>query len=110
MKKLLLFLVLFLVFTLVNCSSSESSSSTNVPTDNFTENFGNAVKSDFIGQVIDESAQPIEGVEVKVGAVTKYTDAKGIFVIKNASVYEKFAYLTAKKSGFINMFNLFEHL
>ncbi len=102
MKKALSIVVLFLVFTLVNCSSSESNSSTNVPTDNFTENFGNVVTSDFIGQITDESSQPIEGVEVKVGAVTKYTDARGIFVIKDASVFEKFAYITAKKTGFIN--------
>ncbi|MBL0013384.1 MAG: hypothetical protein IPP30_06355 [Flavobacterium sp.] len=102
MKSALTIVVLFLVFTLVNCSSSENSSNTNVPTDNFTENFGNAVNSDFIGQVIDESSQPIEGVEVKVGAVTKYTDAKGIFAIKDATVFEKFAYITAKKTGYIN--------
>lgn len=102
MKKLLLFLVLFLVFTLVNCSSNDDNSSTNLPSDNFTENFGSVANRDFIGQVINESNQPIEGVEVKVGAVTKYTDARGIFVIKNAAVYEKFAYITAKKSGFIN--------
>ncbi len=59
----------------------------------FYENFGNVVNSDFIGQVIDESSQPIEGVEVKVGAVTKYTDARGIFVIKDARSL-KFAYQT----------------
>jgi uncharacterized protein (TIGR02145 family) len=102
MKKLLLFLILFVVFTLVNCSSNDDNSSTNLPSDNFTENFGSVTNRDFIGQIINESNQPIEGVEVKVGSVTKYSDARGIFVINNATVYEKFAYITAKKSGFIN--------
>jgi uncharacterized protein (TIGR02145 family) len=102
MKRALHILVILVVFTLVNCSSNDDKSNAGNPNENFTENFGSVANRDFIGQVINENNQPIEGVEVKVGSVTKYTDAKGIFVIKNASVYEKFAYITAKKSGFIN--------
>ena len=102
MKRALHILVILVVFTLVNCSSNDDKSSTGNPSDSFAENFGSVANRDFIGQVINENNQPIEGVEVKVGSVTKYTDARGVFVVKNATVYEKFAYITAKKSGFIN--------
>jgi uncharacterized protein (TIGR02145 family) len=91
---------LLLLFTFVNCSTTDDSPS--ITAGSFTQNFGISTNRDFIGQVIDENTQPIEGVEVKVGGVIKYTDSKGVFVIKNAGVYEKFAYITAKKSGFIN--------
>ena len=95
-------LVLLLVFSLVNCSKSEDSNNNSNPDSNFTENFGNLANRDFIGQIINENSQPIEGVEIKIGSITKYTDSKGVFVIKNAAVYEKFAYITAKKAGYIN--------
>ena len=95
-------LVLLLVFSLVNCSKSEDSNNNSNPDSNFTENFGNFANRNFIGQIVNENSQPIEGVEIKIGSITKYTDSKGVFVIKNAEVYEKFAYITAKKAGFIN--------
>lgn len=95
-------LVLLLVFSLVNCSKSEDSNNNSNPDSNFTENFGNFANRNFIGQIVNENSQPIEGVEIKIGSITKYTDSKGVFVIKNAAVYEKFAYITAKKEGFIN--------
>jgi uncharacterized protein (TIGR02145 family) len=93
-------LVLLLVFSIVNCSKSEDSN--NNSNSNFTENFGNVTNRDFIGQIVDENNQALEGVEIKIGAISKFTDSKGVFVIKNAEVYEKFAYITAKKSGYIN--------
>ncbi|NBU81627.1 MAG: hypothetical protein EBS55_08270 [Flavobacteriaceae bacterium] len=98
MKKLiLLFTVIALTFS---CSSDSNSNSNN--DNNFAENFGNVVNRNFIGQIVNENSQPIEGVEIKIGSITKYTDSKGVFVIKDAEVYEKFAYITAKKAGFIN--------
>lgn len=98
MKKLILLLT---VITLsFSCSSDSDSNSNN--DNNFAENFGNVVNRNFIGQIVNENSQPIEGVEIKIGSITKYTDSKGVFVIKGAEVYEKFAYITAKKAGFIN--------
>ena len=94
--------VLLLVFTLLNCSKSDDKDVAPNPTGNITENFGNLVARDFIGQVINESSEPIEGVEIKIGASTQFTNSDGIFYIRNAEVFEKFAYVTAKKSGFIN--------
>ena len=95
-------LLLLLVFTIVNCSNSEDGNNNSNPDLNFTENFGNLANRDFIGQIVDKDNQALEGVEVKIGSISKTTDSKGVFVIKNAAVYEKFAYITAKKSGFIN--------
>lgn len=65
-------------------------------------NFGSTTNRDFIGQTVDITNNPIANVTVKIGTATAQTDANGIFVIKNASVYEKFAYITATKTGFIN--------
>jgi hypothetical protein len=65
-------------------------------------NFGAATNRDFIGQTVDITNNPVPNVMVKIGSATAQTDANGIFVIKNASVNEKFAYITAVKSGFIN--------
>lgn len=94
--------VLLIVFTLLNCSKNDDKDASANPTGNFTENFGNQVTRDFVGQVVNESSQPMEGVEIKIGAITQFTDSDGLFYIRNAAVYEKFAYVTAKKSGFIN--------
>lgn len=94
--------VLLLVFTLLNCSKSDDKDVPSNPSGNFTENFGNLVTRDFVGQVVNESSQPMEGVEIKVGASTQLTDSDGVFYIRNAEVFERFAYVTAKKSGFIN--------
>lgn len=91
---------LLVVFTLFNCSKSEDNTSNS--NSNFNENFGNIANRDFIGQVVNENSEPIEGVEIKAGSIIKHTDSKGVFVIKGADVYEKFAYITAKKLGFIN--------
>lgn len=93
-------LLLLLVFTILNCSKSEDAN--NNSNSNFTQNFGNVTNRDFIGQIVDENNQALEGVEIKIGSISKRTDSKGVFVIKNAEVYEKFAYVTAKKSGYIN--------
>ena len=102
MKLAKLISVLLLVFTLLNCSKSDDKDVVPNQTGNFNENFGNLVTRDFIGQVINESSEPIEGVEIKIGASTQLTNSDGIFYIRNAEVFEKFAYVTAKKSGFIN--------
>nr|WP_121270585.1 hypothetical protein [Pedobacter schmidteae] len=68
----------------------------------FAKNFGNPVSRDFIVQVIDIANNPISGAAVKIGTVTAQTNANGVAVVKNAGVYELFAYLTAQKAGFID--------
>ena len=90
-------LILFSVI-LVSCDPSEGSSNNTT----FSENFGSAATRNFIGQVVDVSNNPIPNANIKIGSSTTLTDANGIFILNNASVYEKFAFITAKKTGFID--------
>ncbi|WP_121667049.1 Ig-like domain-containing protein [Mesonia aquimarina] len=65
-----------------------------------SDNFGNEINRDFLGQVKDENHQPLENVAIKIGTTTTTTDQNGVFIIKNASIHERFAYVTAKKNGY----------
>ncbi|WP_199137136.1 carboxypeptidase-like regulatory domain-containing protein [Pedobacter sp. ASV12] len=67
----------------------------------FAKNFGNVAHRDFIGQIVDVTNNPIPGATIKIGASTTQTDANGIFVVKNASVYDRFAFITATKAGYL---------
>ena len=99
MRKIILLLSLSTIVLLFNsCDPSESTSSDA----NFSENFGTAVSRDFIGQVVDADNHPIQGVTVKIGTSSVQTDINGVFIINEASVHEKFAYITAKKSGYVD--------
>lgn len=68
----------------------------------FSENFGNAMTADFMGRIVNENNDPMEGVTVTVGGLTSVTDVNGIFSIQNANVNERFAYIKASKHGYIN--------
>ncbi len=99
MKYLLLSLLLFVL----SCSPNDDSNSDGNPTnDKFSENFGNEVNRDFIGQVVDAANYPIQNVTIKIGSSTVQTDINGVFIINNASVYQKFAFITAKKTGYLD--------
>lgn len=97
-KTKFLLAALLIAFTFVSCDTSENNSSDT----NFSENFGAAVSRDFIGQVVDADNHPIQGVNIKIGTTSVQTDVNGVFIINGASVNEKFAYITAKKSGYID--------
>jgi len=83
----------------VSCDESSDNNNSN---GNFADNFGNAVSRDFIGQVVDVNGNPVQNAAVKIGSTTEQTDVNGVFVINNANVYERFAYITAKKAGYID--------
>ncbi|MEE1945981.1 hypothetical protein VRU48_12745 [Pedobacter sp. KR3-3] len=106
MKKLTLCLTALICFLITSCKKDNAGGPTiNPPTTSdatFAKNFGNTANRDFIGQVIDATHNPIPGVNVKIGSSTAQTDANGIFSIKNASVYEQFAFITATKTGYLN--------
>jgi hypothetical protein len=102
MKKIKFLLVLLSVtFAFTSCDPNDSNGS-GQNDDTFAQNFGSSVSKDFIGQVVDTDNQPIQNVEVKIGASTAQTDENGIFIINGASVHEKFAYIKAKKSGYFD--------
>ncbi len=100
MNKINIILIFFL-FAFVGCDSNDSNS-TSQNDDTFAENFGSAVNRSFIGQVVDINNDPLQGVEIKIGSSTVQTDINGVFILNDAPVYEKFAYITAKKTGYID--------
>lgn len=102
MKTIKTALVLLLVIFFISCEDDgifglyDEQSNTD-----FELNFGYSVNHNFIGKVIDVNYNPINDAEVKIGDQTATTDANGIFLINEASVYQNFAYITARKSGFL---------
>ncbi len=70
--------------------------------DNFSEYFGNDISRDFMGKVIDVNHNPISNVEISIGSDAVLTDVNGVFVIRDADVKERFAYVKAKKAGYIH--------
>ena len=91
--------LMFVTFCFVSCDSNDGNSGSN---DNFSENFGNTASRSFIGQVVNPYNNPLQNVTVKIGTSTVQTDVNGVFIINNATVYERFAYITAKKSGYVD--------
>lgn len=107
MKKLIqLFATTLIILVFVSCKKGGVGGTPEDP-DPITpaafaqENFGNATNRDFIGQIVDVTENPIAGVTVKIGSSSVQTDANGVFLIKNASVYQQFAYITATRTGYI---------
>ncbi|MGO4291852.1 hypothetical protein [Chitinophaga sp. RAB17] len=72
-----------------------------VSASDFAKNFGNAVSRDFMVQLVDVTNNPVSGATVTIGTSTAQTNSGGIAIIKNAGVYERFAYVRALKTGFI---------
>lgn len=102
MKKITLSLALLLTFFVFSCNNDDDSNNPDDSNNDFIENFGSQVSRDFIGQVVDPNNNPIQDVFIKIGNSTTRTNADGVFIINNASVYEKFAYIRAAMAGFIN--------
>ncbi|MFN3968387.1 Ig-like domain-containing protein [Flavobacterium sp.] len=103
MKKIHSFLcLLLLVATFSSCESNDDNSNSGPNDDAFTQNFGSAANRDFIGQVVDIDNNPLQGVTIKIGTSTAQTDVNGIFIINGANVYQRFAYITATKAGYID--------
>ena len=103
MKKLVSFFCLLLLsITFNSCNLDDGNSSTIQDDDAFAQNFGSAVNRDFIGQVVDVDNHPIQGVTITIGTSIAQTDINGVFIINDANVHEKFAYIKATKSGYID--------
>lgn len=99
-RKLLSLLVIFsLVFNA--CNPGDDTSGNGSGDEQFAQNFGAAVARDFIGQIIDSDHHPVSGATVSIGSSAVQTDENGIFILNDAGVHEKFAYITAEKAGFI---------
>ena len=99
-------LVLLTFFCFVGCDNEPTGgtnySITPTPSMTLAESFGNASNSDFMGRVVDLQNNPVSGARVQIGNSTTDTDMNGVFIIKNAQVYEKFAYIKVEKTGFLH--------
>ncbi len=105
MKKVLLLLSFTLLLCIFSCQNDDNSTT---PTNeeppiniNFEENFGTTVNASFLGRVIDEQNNPIQGATIRIGNTVATTDLFGIFSVSDAIAYEKFAYIVAEKDGYL---------
>ncbi|UUC44846.1 carboxypeptidase-like regulatory domain-containing protein [Flavobacterium cerinum] len=105
MNKIKLFLVIVTsMILMIGCESDSTYEGGNNPGGGGTmsSSFGSQVSRNFIGQVVDVNGNPVSNANIKIGNTTGITDSNGVFIIKNASVYERFAYITAKKAGYVD--------
>ncbi|WP_165395968.1 hypothetical protein [Flavobacterium sp. J27] len=104
MKKLK-FILTSIIFTALLLVSCDTNDDVYIPEENsnttINYDFGTSVSRDFMGQIVDENNNPIQSVSVSIGSLQAQTDANGIFIIKNATVKSKFAYIKATKSGYL---------
>ncbi|NQY06699.1 MAG: hypothetical protein HRT68_11070 [Flavobacteriaceae bacterium] len=91
-----------LLITMLSCEDDEYFQEVEgVSPTEFYQNFGNETTAAIFGQVVSELGMPVAEAEVTVGTTTVSTDSKGIFSIKNANVFERFAYVKVSKPGHI---------
>lgn len=92
-------LVLLFPFLFSNCSSDSGNGANTADT---PLNFGTDVSKNFSGQVVDENNIALSNVAITVANKTATTDVNGIFIINGATVKQKFAFVTAKKTGYLD--------
>jgi hypothetical protein len=68
---------------------------------NFEVNFGNSVTAKFLGRIVDEQNEPLPGVTIRIGNTVTTTDLFGTFSMSSSEVFERFAYISAEKQGYI---------
>ena len=108
MKKLLVFLCGLLLFCTFSCENDDNVIPQQVAEEeqpetpiNFEENFGSTVSARFLGRIVDEDNDPIQGVTIRIGTTVTTTDLFGMFSASSSEVFEKFAYINAEKTGYI---------
>lgn len=99
-------LILFSILTFTSCLKDDGNTSgggqQEIIPDEFSEYFGSEITRDFLGTIIDKNHLPLEGVLITIGDDTALTDSNGVFMIKNATVNERFGYIKASKAGYIH--------
>ena len=68
----------------------------------FIENFGSEISRDFLGKVTNQEGIGLPGAQVSIGNQFAETDGNGVFMIKNAIVYERFGHIKVERAGYIN--------
>jgi hypothetical protein len=67
------------------------------------EYFGNEVSADFIGRVEDTNGNTIFNAEVTIGDKTVLSDFNGVYVINDATVFEKHTSIEVRKNGYLEV-------
>jgi len=108
MKKLLYIFVL--IFVLFSCKNDDDFTKPTTSTNSVVEmtneqflldNFGSPIEANFIGRIVNQTGNKLKDVQITIGNQTTMTDHNGVFVLNNASVHEKFAFIKASKNGYI---------
>ncbi len=113
MRKLIkLFIALSCVFFLQNCENDDfnggnaidpETAAENLRDQQFKdENFGNTTTGKFIGTITDIDGNLLENVQITIENTVTMTDRNGVFILNDVPVFENFAYIQAKKDGFID--------
>ena len=99
-------LALLVFFCFVSCDDEPAAGSAepNTPSPSVTliESFGSLPDSDLMGRIVDLQNNPVSGSTVQIGNSSTDSDINGVFIIKNAQVYEKFAFIKVEKAGFLH--------
>lgn len=100
-----LLLTLFLIGAMMSCNEDrlpdDGQNNRETPS-NFHENFGNEIIRTFIGNVIDVNGNAVENVTISIGSDQVQTDDNGVFILKDAKVNKRFAFIKAEKNGYIH--------
>jgi hypothetical protein len=94
---LLGFALATLLFT--NCTKSEDEA---IIETEAKFDLGSTVSRAFKGTIVDNNNNPLSNVTVRLNGKVATTDSNGVFTFSNVSVLERFAFVTAEKTGFIN--------
>jgi hypothetical protein len=100
--KLLLSLVLVVGTLFTSCDPKDINESYEPGENNeIGLDLGQNVQHDFMGRIVDESNAPLENVMVSIGSKMESTDANGMFIISNANVKKRQAFIVAEKPGYL---------
>ena len=101
MKLIFKYLGLFLFLTLA-VTSCRPDIETFTPNTVTPPNLGRMVNVDLGGEILNEAGQPVKDALIAFGNKTTITDENGVFLVRNATVSENRAYVTATKSGYFH--------
>lgn len=101
MKLIFKYLGLFLLISLAAVSCREDINLFTADTIN-PPSLGKMVDVDLGGEILNEVGQPVKDVLIEFGNKTTLTDKNGVFIVRNATVSENRAYVTATKSGYFH--------
>ena len=96
------FSIIFINFGCKRESSDDNNNGGGLNPTPFIENFGSEISRDFLGKVTNQEGIGLPGAQVSIGNQFAETDGNGVFMIKNAIVYERFGHIKVERAGYIN--------